>query len=80
MSQAKVQISIDCETLEEAMKIADASVEAGADILEVGTPLLLGEGVHAIRAIRKKYPDKPIVADVKIMDAGYAEAKMCAEA
>ena len=75
-----IAIMADCETLEEAMKIADASVEAGADILEVGTPLLLGEGVHAIRAIRKKYPDKPIVADVKIMDAGYAEAKMCAEA
>lgn len=80
MSEAKVQISIDTETLEEAMEIAAASVAAGADILEVGTPLLLGEGVHAIRAMREKYPDMPIVADVKVMDAGYAEAKMCAEA
>lgn len=80
MEQAKVQISIDTENMEEAMKIAEASVKAGADILEVGTPLLLGEGVHAIRAMREKYPDMEIVADVKIMDAGYAEAKMCHEA
>jgi len=78
--EVKVQVSIDAENLEEAMKIAQASVEGGADILEVGTPLLLGEGVHAIRAMREKYPDKEIVADVKIMDGGYAEAKMCAEA
>lgn len=62
------------------MKIADASVAEGADILEVGTPLLLGEGIHAILALRKKYPDVPIVADVKIMDAGYAETIMCANA
>ena len=49
--EVKVQVSIDAENLEEAMKIAQASVEGGADILEVGTPLLLGEGVHAIRAM-----------------------------
>ncbi len=78
--KAKVQVSIDLENLDAAMEVAAAAVEAGADILEAGTPLVLGEGVHAVRALRKAYPEKEIVADIKIMDAGYAEVKMMAEA
>lgn len=71
-----VQISLDLPTLEEAMPVAETAVRAGVDWLEAGTPLILGEGVHAIRALRRAFPDHPIVADAKVMDAGYQEAEM----
>jgi len=71
-----VQISLDLTTLEDALPTADIAVRAGVDWLEAGTPLLLGEGLHAVRALHERYPHHPIVADLKTMDAGYLEAEM----
>jgi 3-hexulose-6-phosphate synthase len=72
----KVQLSLDLQTLEDALPIAELAVRAGVDILEAGTPLILGEGLHAVRALRERYPNHPIVADLKTMDAGFHEAEM----
>ena len=71
-----VQVSIDVTTLEEAMALARGSVRAGVDWLEVGTPLLLAEGLHAVRAFRSEFPNVPIVADLKTMDGAGLEAEM----
>src|SRR5690606_21569960 len=49
----KVQISLDFETLADALPVAEIAVRAGVDWLEVGTPLILGEGLHAVRALKK---------------------------
>ncbi len=75
-----VQVSLDVETLDEALALAEVAVRAGVDWLEAGTPLILGEGVHAIRALKQRFPDKPLVADLKTMDGGYLEAEMMAKA
>lgn len=75
-----VQISLDLPTLAEALPMAEIAIEAGVDWLEVGTPLILGEGVHAVSALHARYPNTPIVADLKTMDGGYLEAQMMAEA
>ncbi len=72
----KVQLSLDLQTLDVALATADIAVRAGVDWLEVGTPLILGEGLHAVRALHERYPAHPIVADLKTMDAGYLEAEM----
>lgn len=72
----KVQISLDLPSLEDALPTAEIAVRAGVDWLEVGTPLILGEGLHAVRALRERYPEHPIIADLKTMDAGYLEAEM----
>jgi 3-hexulose-6-phosphate synthase len=72
----KVQLSLDLQTLEDALPTAEIAVQAGVDWLEVGTPLILGEGLHAVRALHERYPSHPIVADLKTMDAGYLEAEM----
>ncbi len=71
-----VQVSLDLMTIEDAMPVAETAVRAGVDWLEAGTPLILGEGLHAVRALRKAFPEHPIVADLKTMDAGYLEAEM----
>jgi 3-hexulose-6-phosphate synthase/6-phospho-3-hexuloisomerase len=72
----KVQISLDLTTLDEALATAEIAVKAGVDWIEVGTPLLLAEGAHAVRALHAQHPRHPIVADVKTMDAGYHEAAL----
>lgn len=72
----KVQISLDLTSIEVALETAEVAVRAGVDWLEAGTPLILGEGVDAVRALHERFPDHPVVADVKIMDAGFNEAEM----
>jgi 3-hexulose-6-phosphate synthase/6-phospho-3-hexuloisomerase len=74
--QPIVQVSLDLPTIKDAMPVAEIAVRAGVDWLEAGTPLILGEGMHAVRALREAFPDHPIVADLKTMDAGYLEAEM----
>jgi 3-hexulose-6-phosphate synthase/6-phospho-3-hexuloisomerase len=75
-----VQISLDLTNIEEALEMARVAVEAGVDWIEAGTPLLLGEGLHAVEALRQAFPEHPIVADLKTMDGGYLEAEMMAKA
>jgi 3-hexulose-6-phosphate synthase len=80
LSQPVVQISLDLTSLGEALETAQVAVEAGVDWIEAGTPLLLAEGLHAVEGLREKFPDHPIVADLKTMDGGYLEAEMMAKA
>ena len=75
-----VQLSLDLTSLEEALETAAIAVEAGVDWLEAGTPLLLAEGLRAVEQLRARFPDHPIVADLKTMDGGYLEAEMMAKA
>lgn len=75
-----VQVALDFVDSARAMKCAREAVEGGADLLEVGTPLLKAEGLSAVRALRAAFPDIPIVCDAKTMDAGRAEVEMAAKA
>jgi 3-hexulose-6-phosphate synthase len=75
-----VQISLDLTSLEEALDTAEIAVSAGVDWLEAGTPLILAEGLRAVEGLRKRFPDHPVVADLKTMDGGYLEAEMMARA
>jgi 3-hexulose-6-phosphate synthase/6-phospho-3-hexuloisomerase len=75
-----VQISLDLTSIAEALETAHLAIRAGVDWLEAGTPLILAEGLHGVRALRAEFPDVPIVADLKTMDGGYLEAEMMAGA
>ena len=75
-----VQLSLDLISLDEAQETAAVGVTAGVDWLEAGTPLLLAHGLRAVEALRARFPDHPIVADLKTMDGGYLEAEMMAKA
>lgn len=75
-----VQISLDCPTCEEALKLARLGRQAGVHWLEAGTGLLLGSGLEGIRALRREFPDVPIIADTKTMDGGYPLSKWCGQA
>jgi 3-hexulose-6-phosphate synthase/6-phospho-3-hexuloisomerase len=71
-----VQVSLDLMTIDDALPVAETAARAGVDWLEAGTPLILGEGLRAVRALRAAFPHHPVVADLKTMDAGYLEAEM----
>ena len=51
-----------------------SAVHPHIDIAEIGTPLVFREGMKALRRIRAEYPQPALTADLKIMDAGKAEA------
>jgi 3-hexulose-6-phosphate synthase len=51
-----VQISLDLTDIREALETARIAVEAGVDWLEAGTPLILAEGLHGVRALRQEFP------------------------
>lgn len=75
-----VQISLDVVTIDEALATAEMALRAGVDWLEAGTPLIIAEGMNGVRALRERFPQTPIVADLKTMDGGYLEAELMAKA
>ncbi len=82
MANKKVytQVSLDIPNIAEALEMAEGAVRAGIDWIEAGTPLILGEGLHAVKALRERFPDHPIVADLKTMDGAGLEAEMMLKA
>jgi 3-hexulose-6-phosphate synthase len=75
-----VQISLDLTNTKEALDVARVAMRCGVDWLEAGTPLILAEGMHGVRALRKEFPNAPIVADLKTMDGAGLEAEMMFQA
>ncbi len=71
-----VQISLDLISISEALAMAELALRAGVDWLEAGTPLIIAEGMNGVHALRKAFPNVPIVADLKTMDGGYLEAEL----
>lgn len=74
-----MQLALDMLSIDEALRIAGL-VAPFFEVLEVGTPLMFSEGVRAIEALRSRYPEKTILADMKIADAGDYEAVMAFDA
>jgi 3-hexulose-6-phosphate synthase / 6-phospho-3-hexuloisomerase len=80
MKKPVLQVALDLLELDRALVIAKESVLGGADWIEVGTPLIKSEGMAAVRALAKQFPDHTIVADMKVADTGAMEVEMAAKA
>ncbi len=66
--------------MDRSVEIAKEAIEGGADWIEIGTPLVKSEGMDAIRTMRKAFPDRTILADMKTVDTGAMEVEMAAKA
>jgi len=66
--------------LDRSVEIAREAIAGGADWIEIGTPLIKSEGMDAIRTMRKAFPDRTILADMKTVDTGAMEVEMAAKA
>ncbi len=75
-----LQVALDFENLSRALTAAREAVDGGADWVEAGTPLIKSEGLDAVRELKKAFPDRRIVADMKIMDTGAFEVEIAAKA
>jgi 3-hexulose-6-phosphate synthase len=75
----ELQLALDFITLEGAMEVL-REVSDVIDIVEVGTPFIVQDGVGAVKAIRRAFPHLKITADLKIMDAGEHETRSAIEA
>ncbi|EFH8440923.1 3-hexulose-6-phosphate synthase [Escherichia coli] len=75
----KLQLALDDLDLVQALLMIE-KVHDSIDIIEVGTPFVIDEGMRAVREIKRFFPEKEILADLKIMDAGYYEAELAFEA
>jgi 3-hexulose-6-phosphate synthase len=69
----KLQLALDTLDLPDALALAE-KVQPYVDIIEIGTPFILEDGMAAVRQFRKRFPGKGILADTKIMDAGDMES------
>lgn len=75
----KLQLALDLVDINGAKAILN-DVHDLIDIVEVGTPFIIREGVRAIADIKQTYPFLEVLADVKIMDAGDHEARLVYDA
>jgi len=69
----KLQLAIDLISLDKAVEVV-RGIEDYVDIIEIGTPFLIENGLDAVRKFRKEFPSKEILCDGKIMDAASYEA------
>jgi 3-hexulose-6-phosphate synthase len=74
-----IQIALDYATIEEAIAMAKIGIEAGVDWLEIGTPLIISQGVAPIGKMMRAFPDFPVLADYKTMDSGWKNVQRTAE-
>lgn len=77
--KTKLQLALDDITLNDALLLTD-KLQGSIDIVEMGTPFIMAYGMEAVRSFRKHFPDKELLCDGKIMDAGSYEAKLLYEA
>jgi 3-keto-L-gulonate-6-phosphate decarboxylase len=62
-----LQLALDVDSLDEAIRLAEQTT-AWVDWFEVGTGLIVAEGVNAVRVLRQRFPAATLVGDVKIID------------
>ena len=67
----ELQLAIDLLNKEDATELAN-KVKDYVDIVEIGTPIVINEGLPAVQHLNDNIEDVKVLADLKIMDAaGY---------
>ncbi|CAM4034787.1 3-hexulose-6-phosphate synthase [Paenibacillus alkaliterrae] len=65
----KLQLALDLVDIPGAIEVVK-EVEPFVDVVEIGTPIVINEGLHAVKALKEAFPNMTVLADLKIMDAG----------
>jgi 3-hexulose-6-phosphate synthase len=75
----KLQLALDLVNIPEAKEVVK-EVQEYIDIVEIGTPVVINEGLRAVKEIKEAFPNLDVLADLKIMDAGAYEVMKASEA
>jgi 3-hexulose-6-phosphate synthase len=70
----KLQIAMDMGNAETALRMVK-EIHDVIDIVEIGTPMIVREGMLAVRLIKASYPNVVVLADTKIIDGGAIESE-----
>ena len=75
----KLQIALDLLSSTEALRLV-GQIHDVIDIVEIGTPMIMREGMVPVVKIKEIYPDVTVLADTKIVDGGAIECEDACEA
>lgn len=75
----KLQLALDLVNIPGAKEVVN-EVQEYVDIVEIGTPVVINEGLRAVKEIKEAFPSVQVLADLKIMDAGAYEVMKASEA
>jgi len=75
----ELQLALDLVNIPEAKALVK-EVEEYIDIVEIGTPVVINEGLRAVKEIKEAFPNLKVLADLKIMDAAGYEVMKASEA
>ncbi|MEW4229827.1 3-hexulose-6-phosphate synthase [Priestia megaterium] len=75
----ELQLALDLVNISEAKEVVQ-EVQEYIDIVEIGTPVVINEGLKAVEEIKEAFPSLKVLADLKIMDAGAYEVMKASEA
>jgi 3-hexulose-6-phosphate synthase len=67
VSSPRIQVALDVLNLSDALRVGEAALEAGADWLEIGKPLVEFAGISALGRIREAFPAAYLLADFMII-------------
>jgi 3-hexulose-6-phosphate synthase len=73
----KLQLAIDLVDTQGAIKLVK-ELEEYIDVVEIGTPVVINEGLRAVKAMKEAFPNLTVLADLKIMDAAGYEVSQAA--
>ncbi|MCY9667680.1 3-hexulose-6-phosphate synthase [Paenibacillus alginolyticus] len=75
----ELQLALDLVDIPQAKEVIK-EVEAYIDIVEIGTPVVINEGLRAVKEIKDAFPHLEVLADLKVMDAAGYEVMKASEA
>ena len=75
----KLQLALDTTEADFAFQVVEELADL-VDIVEIGTPLLLAEGLHFVRKLRTVYPSMELLVDTKIIDSGEVLSRAACQA
>ncbi|AZB44389.1 3-hexulose-6-phosphate synthase [Bacillus sp. FJAT-42376] len=75
----ELQLALDLVNIPEAIELVK-EVEDHIDIVEIGTPVVINEGLKAVKEMKEAFPNLKVLADLKIMDAAGYEVMKASEA
>ncbi|MFJ7747652.1 3-hexulose-6-phosphate synthase [Peribacillus sp. NPDC097295] len=75
----ELQLALDLVNIQEGIELVK-QVEEYIDIVEIGTPVVINEGLRAVKEMKEAFPSLTVLADLKIMDAAGYEVMKASEA
>ncbi|KAB7671743.1 3-hexulose-6-phosphate synthase [Bacillus sp. B1-b2] len=75
----KLQLALDLVDIQGAIDVVK-EVEGFVDVVEIGTPVIINEGLRAVKELKAAFPDLTVLADLKIMDAAGYEVSQASAA